>query len=66
VGETATNLEGRTDFTIIFGSAGAGKQTLSKFLRRDPNLVIEENDDEDLVFADNEERIGNIDCDCQM
>jgi hypothetical protein len=57
VGESATNLEGRTEFTIIFGSTGAGKLTFSKFLRRDPSLSIVENDSEDLVFADNESQM---------
>jgi adenylate kinase family enzyme len=60
-GENATDLRGYDHFVVLVGGTGTGKSTLSKFLRRDPSLAIVENEAEDLVFVDNEVRIGNED-----
>jgi len=44
---------------MLVGGTGTGKSTLSKFLRQDPSLKIQQNEAEDYVFADGEEKIGN-------
>jgi predicted ATPase len=59
VGDNVTNLHGSDRFIVLAGGTGTGKSTLSKFLRKTPTLRISKNVGDDLVFTDNEDRIGN-------
>jgi hypothetical protein len=44
---------------LLIGGTGAGKSTLSKFLRQDASLKVLKNKADDFVFADGEDQIGN-------
>lgn len=58
-GYTATELDKDKEVIILVGNTGTGKSTLSKFLRRDPTLQIEQNSGHGWMFTDGGNKIGS-------
>ncbi|XP_065349332.1 uncharacterized protein LOC135945516 [Cloeon dipterum] len=61
MGEQASGLSGKDEIVMFVGATGVGKSTLSKFVRKDDSLTIQENDQFDCIFTDNEHRVGSND-----